>query len=267
MRFTNALLTAAVASSAIAHPGHDHTAELQQRKEFLSKTKARDLSHCASTLKARGIEARNVARRQRALDNAQAARGLTKKKKRTFETVLATDHNATALGYTSATSIDTLFSSNASCILSPDVTQGPYYVGGEYIRSDLVETQEGIDTILDYQVIDINTCEPVPDVYLEMWHCNATGVYSGIVANGNGDSSDTSNLNATFLRGIQKTDADGIAQFDTIFPGHYTSRATHIHLAVHANATLYANGTLGQVVSASHVVSLAKYDKKGSNVF
>jgi hypothetical protein len=86
-----------------------------------------------------------------------------------------------------------------------------------------------------------------------MWHCNATGVYSGIVANGNGDSSDESNLDNTFLRGIQKTDSDGVAQFESIFPGHYTSRATHIHVLVHTNATLYSNGTLGNDVVASHV--------------
>lgn len=76
---------------------------------------------------------------------------------------------------------------------------------------------------------------------------------SGIVASGNGDSSDTSNLDNTFLRGIQETDEDGVAQFETIFPGHYTSRATHIHIIIHTNATVYENGTLGQEVSASHV--------------
>lgn len=79
------------------------------------------------------------------------------------------------------------------------------------------------------------------------------GVYSGIVANGNGDSSDTSNIDKTFLRGIQETNADGVAVFDTIFPGHYTSRATHIHILVHTNVTVYDNGTLGNEVSSSHV--------------
>src|SRR5262249_6544228 len=67
------------------------------------------------------------------------------------------------------------------------------------------------------------TCEPVPDVYLEMWHCNSTGVYSGVVASGNGDSSDETNIDKTFLRGIQQTDSDGVAQFETLFPGHCES--------------------------------------------
>lgn len=126
-------------------------------------------------------------------------------------------------------------------------------VGGEYVRQNIIEDQAGLDTILDYQVIDVNTCEPVPDVYVEMWHCNATGVYSGIVASGNGDSSDETNINNTWLRGIQKTDSDGVAQFESIFPGHYTSRATHIHIMIHQNAVLFDNSTLGNNVSASHV--------------
>lgn len=237
-------------SSVSAHPGHDLTEEIAERKQFLSSVKRSDLSHCAVKLKARGISNRNVARREAALHKARTIRGITK---RDLDTVLATNHNATSQGYTLNTDAGTLFNGNSSCILTPEVTQGPYYVGGEWIRSNLVEDQEGIPTLIDYQVIDVDTCEPVMNVYLEMWHCNSTGVYSGIVAQGNGDSSDGSNLNRTWLRGIQKTDVDGVAQFETLFPGHYTSRATHIHLMVHTNATLYVNGTLGNNVSSSHV--------------
>lgn len=126
-------------------------------------------------------------------------------------------------------------------------------VAGEYVRENLVEDQAGLDLIIDYQVIDVETCEPVPNVYVEMWHCNATGVYAGVVANGNGDSTDASNINNTFLRGIQPTDADGVAQFESIFPGHYTGRTPHIHVMVHTNATLQANNTLGLDNYASHV--------------
>lgn len=90
-------------------------------------------------------------------------------------------------------------------------------------------------------------------MYIEIWHCNSTGVYSGVVANGNGESSDASNIDKTFLRGIQKTDTDGVAQFESVFPGHYTGRATHIHVLVHTNATEYSNHTLGNQVYASHV--------------
>lgn len=251
MQLTNTLLVALLAGASTAHPGHSITEELQERRDFLAKTKVRDLSHCSSKLKARGMEDRNIARRKQQVEAARAKRGLLDK--RTLETDLATDHNQTGLGYTANTDVSTLFTGNASCILTPDVTQGPYYVGGEYIRENIIEDEEGIDTIIDYQVIDVNTCEPVPSVYLEMWHCNSTGVYSGVVASGNGDSSDTSNIDKTFLRGIQETDDDGVAQFETIFPGHYTSRATHIHILIHTNVTVYENGTLGNEVQASHV--------------
>ena len=83
--------------------------------------------------------------------------------------------------------------------------------------------------------------------------CNSTGVYSGVSASGNGNSaSDTSNLDATFLRGVQPTDDDGVSQFQTLFPGHYTGRTTHIHVMVHLNATPFANNTLIDT-TASHV--------------
>lgn len=78
---------------------------------------------------------------------------------------------------------------------------------------------------VDIQIIDVNTCEPVPQAYLEIWHCNSTGVYSGVSASGNGNSDeDTSNLDASFLRGIQASDDSGVVTFDTLVPGHYTGR-------------------------------------------
>jgi protocatechuate 3,4-dioxygenase beta subunit len=117
----------------------------------------------------------------------------------------------------------------------------------------VAEDQPGVPLLLDYQVVDVATCEPAPNIYLEIWHCNATGVYGGVVANGNGNTADATNIDNTFLRGIQPTDADGVAQFESIFPGHYTGRTPHIHVMAHANATLQANSTLGRDNYASHV--------------
>lgn len=86
-----------------------------------------------------------------------------------------------------------------------------------------------------------------------MTDCNSTGVYGGVAVFGNGvGSSDKSNLNNTWLRGAQKTDKDGAVQFSTLFPGFYQGRATHIHVAVHLNATPLANGTLIDT-TAAHV--------------
>lgn len=41
----------------------------------------------------------------------------------------------------------------------------------------------------------------------------------------------------------QQTDTEGVAEFDTIFPGHYQGRATHMHVSVHSGATVQANNT------------------------
>ncbi|KAL5621984.1 hypothetical protein BROUX41_005929 [Berkeleyomyces rouxiae] len=251
MMFTrNVLASMALASTLVsAHPGHSVAEEALERRNYLNTVKRASLAHCATKLKARGVTERNIARRTAQVEKARAKRNL---RKRDLESVLATDHNKTSLGYTTETDAATLFAGYNSCLLTPEVTQGPYYVAGEYVREDMTEDQEGLDIILDYQVIDVETCEPVPDVYVEIWHCNATGVYSGVVASGNGDSSDASNIDNTFLRAIQGTDSDGVAQFNSIFPGHYTGRATHIHVMVHTNATLLANQTLGSDNYASH---------------
>lgn len=62
--------------------------------------------------------------------------------------------------------------------------------------------------------------------------------------NGNGNAADTANINATFLRGIQQSDSDGVVTFETVFPGHYSGRTTHHHMVAHLNATVLSNGTL-----------------------
>lgn len=125
MRFTQTVASglALLSSGVIAHPGHDLTQEIAERRAFLGSVKRADLSHCASKLKARGLTQRNVERRTAALNNARAKRGL---KKRDFDTILATSHNQTSQGYTLNTDAATLFAGNASCVLTPEVTQGPY---------------------------------------------------------------------------------------------------------------------------------------------
>ena len=90
-------------------------------------------------------------------------------KARDVDSVLNSTHLSSE-NYSNATSEAILFAGNSSCILSPDVTQGPYYVSGEYVRENIVEDEEGVELILDTQVIDIATCDPVPDAMIEIWH-------------------------------------------------------------------------------------------------
>ncbi|KAJ5760421.1 hypothetical protein N7520_007577 [Penicillium odoratum] len=138
-----------------------------------------------------------------------------------------------------------LFNDDGICVLNPESVVGPFYVTGELIRSDITESQPGIPMTINVQFINVETCEPVPGIWWDIWSCNATGVYSGVMSWGNGDKDDTTNLDATFLRGLQQTDSEGVAQFQTIFPGHYSHRATHLHVAAHVgNVTRFANDTI-----------------------
>ncbi|KAF2127269.1 extracellular dioxygenase, partial [Dothidotthia symphoricarpi CBS 119687] len=236
---------------SIAHPGESpeqHAKDMAERRSYLDSHK-RSLAHCADKLKARGNDIAMHQRRSAAVEKLRAKRSIEASKPflraRDVDSVLATSHLSNMTGITADTDPDTLFSGNASCILTPEVTQGPYYVSGEYVREDMSEDQEGVPLTLNIQLIDVNTCEPVPSIYLELWHCNSTGVYSGISASGNGDSTDTSNLNNTFLRGIAQSDDSGVVVMQSVFPGHYTSRATHIHVLSHnAESTVLANDTL-----------------------
>lgn len=97
------------------------------------------------------------------------------------------------------TSPNALFGANTSCILTPEVTAGPYYVTGEMIRQNVKELQhsDGVDMFLQTQYIDVNTCLPVPDVWVDIWSANATGVYSGISTQGNYAAE---GYNSTYLR-------------------------------------------------------------------
>lgn len=97
----------------------------------------------------------------------------------TLEQFEAIDHNETGIyDYTPATDAGIIFGGNTSYILSPEVTDGPYYVRGETIRKDVTEGQAGIPLYLEVQYFDIATCLPVPELYVDHWSCNATGVYA-----------------------------------------------------------------------------------------
>ncbi|KAH6658509.1 Intradiol ring-cleavage dioxygenase [Truncatella angustata] len=218
------------------------------RSALLQHT-SRDLGHCAAKLKARGFEQRAVERRAATHAELMKKRNI---KARDAAAVLATDHNNTALAYTLDTEESVIFASNGSCTLTPEGESGPYYVAGEYVRTDLAEDVQGVPVHYEFQILDADTCEPLVGAYFEIFNCNATGVYSGTTNTGNGNTADVTVLDETWLRGLQPTDDEGVANFDTIFPGHYTGRATHIHTLLHRNATVRENGTVFDT-SLSHI--------------
>ncbi|MFD8213734.1 intradiol ring-cleavage dioxygenase [Streptomyces sp. NPDC059697] len=156
------------------------------------------------------------------------------------ETTTAADAEATA----SATS-----TSSGQCVLMSSVTEGPYYLDGALVRKDITEGKGGVPLTLRITVQDTtDSCGPVAGAAVEIWHCDAWGYYSGYTtANPGGsapaESEDGSTADdQTYLRGYQVANANGVVKFETIFPGWYTPRTTHIHVKVHTGGEK-ADGT------------------------
>lgn len=161
----------------------------------------------------------------------------------------------------------TAAASPAACVLTPELTEGPYYVPNELVRKDITEGKPGVPLRLRIAVLETTgACAPLANAAVDIWHCDALGYYSGITGEnpGGGGTSPTTETNAhtTFLRGIQLTDASGIVEFQTIYPGWYTGRTVHIHLKVHAGGAAgaaapatpaTAAGTAGQTYVGGHV--------------
>lgn len=121
-----------------------------------------------------------------------------------------------------------------SCVVRPALTEGPYFVDDQLNRSDIrIEpsdnsVKEGALLRLIFHVSDVsqNTCAPLEGAQIDVWHCDAAGVYSGVSDPG----FDTSGQK--WLRGYQITDESGMAEFITIYPGWYSGRAVHIHFKI-----------------------------------
>lgn len=174
------------------------------------------------------------------------------------------------------------------CKLSAHQETGPYYISGELLRSDIVEGRAGLPLSLRLVLLDSRTCTPVPDAAVDLWHCDAVGLYSGFTKqnpmgpprpdegpdggqpgppgpppfgsfeHGPGgpglmgpppDHAPTDKL--TFLRGIQLTGADGSVGFRTVFPGFYMGRTNHIHFKVRIGG--HASGKSYEAAHTSYV--------------
>lgn len=154
-----------------------------------------------------------------------------------------TDHEGTINATTALDDETYVFDSDNCVVLNPEGEVGPFYVLGEYVRADITDGEPGVPLVVDVQLINVDTCESLADAWVDIWSANSTGVYGGVQSSSNGDGDDASNLNNTALRGIQQTDSDGVVQFTSVFPGHYSGRANHMHIIVHEDATELDNGT------------------------
>src|SRR5262245_40723971 len=116
----------------------------------------------------------------------------------------------------------------ASCVLMPELTEGPYYVANHLTRRDITEHRPGVPLALRLTVQDADSCKPINHADVELWHADAGGAYSGV----NGASTH-------FLRGHQKSNAHGVALFHTIYPGWYRGRTPHIHVKVQVDGDVH----------------------------
>lgn len=124
-----------------------------------------------------------------------------------------------------------------ACVVTPEQTEGPYFVDERLNRSDIRvdpsdgSVRAGVPLTLGLHISSVGSagCTPVVGAIVDVWHCDAAGVYS--------DATDPSfrTVGKKFLRGYQVTDANGSVQFTTIYPGWYPGRTVHIHFKVRAN--------------------------------
>jgi protocatechuate 3,4-dioxygenase beta subunit len=131
------------------------------------------------------------------------------------------------------------------CVLTPEQTSGPYYVRSP-LRSNITEGRPGLPLKLAIEIVNTPDCAPVAGATFEIWQCDARGYYSGyskakvrapfdtltnIIINQK-DGAIAPVDTETFMRGGQVTDANGLVEFETVFPGWYDPRVTHIHIKV-----------------------------------
>ncbi|KAF7924759.1 hypothetical protein BELL_0707g00020 [Botrytis elliptica] len=162
---------------------------------------------------------------------------------------------------------------NDTCVLAADVTAGPYYwPRSETLRQDMTEDQVGVPLILDVGVIDMATCEPLPNALVAFWHCNGTGVYSSFTGRDANvpfptllqelnvtdfvyGVTDIHTDDETWLRGMWPTNDEGMLEMKTVFPGFYSERTIHIHAQVFTDYVLHSNGT----VSTGNLNSIGQF--------
>ncbi|BCS29345.1 intradiol ring-cleavage dioxygenase [Aspergillus puulaauensis] len=234
------LVLLALATPAFAHGAFEHEdLETQLAKRDFFRHGRRSLESCAGTLNSDGTNSQAHKRRAAVVNEHRQQLKL----KRSMVEALNTSHLHTG-PFISPNRPADAFTGENHVLLNPYGDNGPYYVPGEVIRSDAREDQSGVPIIVEAQFIDFETCKPIPGMWWDLWNANATGVYSGVINQGNGDFTDHSNVNNTFLRAVSMADEDGVAQIKTIFPGHYTGRTNHIHIIAHTDVTVLPNGTI-----------------------
>jgi protocatechuate 3,4-dioxygenase beta subunit len=124
---------------------------------------------------------------------------------------------------------------NAPCVVTPQLTEGPYFVDEGLNRSDIrTDPSNGaarpgvpLDLLIVVSQVSAGSCGALAGALVDLWHCDALGVYS--------DVSQQRTVGQRFLRGYQVTDSGGVTRFTTIYPGWYPDRAVHLHFKIRTN--------------------------------
>jgi protocatechuate 3,4-dioxygenase beta subunit len=178
----------------------------------------------------------------------------------------ATTTTQTTTGTTTTTTAGTA-TTPGSCVLIPQETVGPYPLFNDiasaatYQREDITERKTGVPLRLTLNIVNVNNqCAPILTAMVYVWHCDKDGYYSGY------NQAGADLRGQTFLRGVQTTDTSGRVTFNTIYPGWYPGRATHIHFRVYLALDLQATSQLAFPNSVtSAVYSSPLYVAKGQN--
>jgi protocatechuate 3,4-dioxygenase beta subunit len=126
------------------------------------------------------------------------------------------------------------------CVVRPEMTEGPYFVDNQLNRSDIRSDptsgslKAGTPLVVAFNVSKVSggQCAPLAGAMVDVWHCDAEGIYSGVTDTDVGFKT----VGQKFLRGYQVTDANGVARFTTIYPGWYPGRTVHIHFKIRTPA-------------------------------
>ncbi|SMX37121.1 dioxygenase family protein [Octadecabacter ascidiaceicola] len=134
------------------------------------------------------------------------------------------------------------FTKAAACEMTEDSFEGPYFMCVDHTGKDITGGRDGAPLTVALKVQDAS-CKPLPNATVDIWACDGRGHYSGYTASPDLEATTgnhvTPQTDERFCRGVFATDADGIAEFDTIYPGYYAGRAIHIHFKLHIDDKAY----------------------------